>query len=89
MFTLLETSDIKNEELQNSEIFDEEDIPLAKRQKLSTPPTTDKNLCQTKSPSPSSNKYKRPDRRSKHNAKTLVAMLTADLLLPDSVVLNR
>ena len=71
--------------MQNSEIYDEEDIPLAKRQKLS--PLADKN-CQTKSPN-SNSKYKRPDRRSKHNAKTLVAMLTADLLLPDHIVLNR
>ena len=74
--------------MQNSEIYDEEDIPLAKRQKLSvTPPVAasdNKNLSQTKSPT-----SKRPDRRSKHNAKTLVAMLTADLLLPDHVVLNR
>merc|ERR1712045_272902 len=35
----LKISDIKNEGVQNSEIYDEEDIPLAKRQKLSiTPP---------------------------------------------------
>ena len=66
------------------EIIDEEDIPLAKRQKLS-----ESSSPQAEQNGGSKMSSKRPDRRCKSTANTLVAMLTADELYEDLDLRNK
>ena len=75
---------VENPVESKEEIIDEEDIPLAKRQKLSeSSPQAEQTSGDKNMPS------KRPDRRAKSTANTLVAMLTADKLYEDLDLTNK